>query len=420
MIGNSQDDTKHSDAEMDAKRLHDSWSWKEWFVGILPGLTFLVFEGCMFMLTLYAGKCYLAVSEGDTSSKPYCIAASICGIMLAALPLAALFLPSLAPIWFDWAACCSDMHIRKFCSRITTACLHMAFVMTLFVLLMLVVTTATQLQDIQTTLRLQADCLDGSLLEVQELLTYKMKGGSATQARRSLMNQVEPSMIRALAVGNAAGPSNVRIANAKRRESGKTDFNYESGQVTDVHIEFDSFLNPGNNSLQLWLVYNARLHGKPGCNEGGSVCSDSPGFTRVEGQWLVDRGDVSGDLQLGTCGSNSAEKGDCALVRGNLSGYKASVSHNEGNTWNINLRLPESLRVGSEACPLAWEVPDRNVFWVVGAGLLFVAGAICCGALQVSGHNEGSALFVAFACALCFLIAAIVFFGLALFSDFIS
>lgn len=362
MIGNLCDDTNHSDAKMEPKSLTEIWSWADWFVGLLPFLTFLVFEMCLLMLTLYTCKCYLAVSEGDSSFKPYCIAAATCGILLSTLPFAAWCLPSLSSIWFEWALCCSDMDLRRHFSLVITACVHMAFGIAMFVLVMLVFTTATELQDIQTVIRLRPDCSDGRLLEVQELLTYKMKGGSTTKASRSLMNQVEPTMIRALAVGNAAGPSNVRIAKTTRQVPGKTAFNYESGQVTDVDIQFDSFANPGNSSLQLWLVYHARLHGTPGCNDGGSVCSDSPGFTRVAGQWLVDRDDSPGGLQLGTCGSNAAEKGECALVSGTLSGFEASIAHVEGVTWNVNLRLPESLKVGSEVCPLAWKVPDRNVF----------------------------------------------------------
>eukprot|EP00928_Gymnodinium_smaydae_P069369 TRINITY_DN5282_c0_g1_i1.p1 TRINITY_DN5282_c0_g1~~TRINITY_DN5282_c0_g1_i1.p1 ORF type:complete len:446 (+),score=28.21 TRINITY_DN5282_c0_g1_i1:69-1340(+) len=397
--------------------------WIEHLKDAVPCLAFFLHEFLLLMLTLYLGKCYLVVNSGDTSMLLYgCLAFGV-GILVVLLPISGLCSEHLSEIWFGEPRYCPG---GKVLSRVMTFIFHAGFLIAMIVLFALLFSTTASLDHVSSTMWIRPSCSDGKLLEVHELLTYRMKGGRTSLATRLLDNQVEPTDFAVFPAGGDAGPSSLRISKIDRKEPGVTSWYYESGQRTQLNFEFDTFTNPGNSSLQFWLVYLARLRGSSArCSDGGAVCSDEldSALSRVTGHWTTTEVGAASDLVIGSCASglktDFVDK-TCASSSNATSATDAYVDMVTPGEWTVVARVPKDSSVGSQKCPLAWAQPERNIFWIVGSGALLAAGTICFLAFSIAdsgGANEGGPILCAAALSCCCVIIAVVLFGLALFSD---
>jgi len=287
-------------------------------------------------------------------------------------------------------------------------CLHTLYAIAFLVLAALPFESQADLVSIATDLRLRGSCVGGSLLDVSEDLTYSLKSGFTTQVERQFQNHAEPANFKAEWVGS---PVSVAIEEVVRKDPKKYAMDYESGQVTTVKLKFDAHYAKGNaTSFTLRLRYVARLYGDTGeCSDGGAICPGFSGWNTVKGWWEVPSSeDVHTSVALSGCYTSG--NGSCHSNWEIGLGPAAKAD----NRWQVSFSAPTELGVGSDACPFAWELGSRNIWWVLTAVSLMLAASVCFCLMYGGGDGAVPGLF----CIGCLVLMAFIFFMFALMSDF--
>merc|ERR1712072_977262 len=93
-----------------------------------------------------------------------------------------------------------------------------------------------------------------------------------------------------------------------------------------------------------------------------------------------------------------------------------ALKKTDDERWELKLHAPDGVGIGSGACPLAWSLGSRNIWWVLTACSFAIAACICMCLVYV--HVDGKCIAAAMAVICFFLVLAFVFFMFAMMSDF--
>lgn len=367
---------------------------------------FLMYEFLLLTTLLYQLRAYYMFLDGEDDMRGPLFFAALVGIALVGLPIAMMQLSTedgIRRIWFDWAPCFHGAPNKTYLNGLVTGLLCAGFFYAIVCHLVVFTDVEAGLTRVDQVLRVEPTCRDRHLLLVEELISFDVQQGFATHAKRSLPDQIEPKILGFDNVHNVPG---LRLAEQKRQTKHAWDLDYESGQLTILKFAFDIH----RKAFQVRLRYLARLRGSSEpCQKGGAVCNLTDGRATVKGWWDVAVEEhVVSSLKIGDC----ATSGACRDAEGEWS-FTATPLKSSRTQYDVEMEVPRSLGVGTEACPLAWELATRNVFWVAGSGLLVGAMAICVCGLSVPGGDKGPILIGA-AGAGVLVVLAVLCFGLAL------
>lgn len=272
-----------------------------------------------------------------------------------------------------------------------------------------------KLIQIDTGIVVRSSCPDSRLLHVTEILTYELEEGFVDKVIRTLDNMIEPANF------TARGPADVGHVHVvpERFESSKTDIHYSGGQVTRLYIRFhDSLVSEGEGALRfvVTLSYNARLRGN-GDSECGSLDEHggSEGITAALGVCPVEGGNrkVEGMWSVPVCRVDAALPDVSVPSEWALVSVTPGVADEKHQQFVITVLAPADLQIGTETCPMAWELAPRNVFWYIGSLFLSAALISCLATIFVANDREGLPVAaMSMGLGACLLLTAGVFFAI--------
>lgn len=378
-------------------------------LGLLPVLMLCMYEIFMLMLFLFQLQGYVTCKNGESCFRARVIAAGVAGMLFAVTP-GFMLLKDIGKEFFSWL---------PFTTRVGLLFLHVAFATLFLVIICLPIESKASLVSIATELRFRDDCSNGKLLQVSEDLTYSLHSGFTTTAQRVLHNQAEPNHFTAEWVGPSStnewmGNHSVVVRKVKTNRPGKWMMDYESGQLTTVHLQFEKLVSKLDGaSFTLRLHYTARPYGDEGeCLDGGAVCAESTTRSTVFGWWEVPGADeVPSTVSVKGCTVNPG----CSDRAWELPLGPVPVKN---RVWDLRFYAPTAVGIGSDSCPLAWSIGSRNIWWVLTGVCLFIASLICLCLVYSNSSGDKSIILCALAIMGCCVLLAIVFFMFAMLSDF--
>eukprot|EP00928_Gymnodinium_smaydae_P016858 TRINITY_DN1637_c0_g7_i1.p1 TRINITY_DN1637_c0_g7~~TRINITY_DN1637_c0_g7_i1.p1 ORF type:complete len:404 (-),score=50.38 TRINITY_DN1637_c0_g7_i1:214-1425(-) len=248
---------------------------------------------------------------------------------------------------------------------VAAACVMVAFIVAFFTMMNMHVKQDFELIGVDTTLSIRPDCARGKLVDVSEMLTYKIEAPKLlnatylTSVTRVLNDQVVPSNV---TVEGLPPLTNVRIANMEESLPQKFDPSYSSTLPKRiVKIAFDRLFSEYGQAdviFSVRLKYTARLIEIDCSKLGAAQC----------GQWYVPEvkhDEVSSKLSV-LCDGLGAPSVTTLMQQ-----TCGSVMRASKGSYDIRLNLP-TLEIGSKACPFAWKKPVQSWVWYIGACLLSV------------------------------------------------
>lgn len=375
------------------------------------GLLLFGYEFFLIMLFFFQLQSYsICTDAGDSCSRLQIVGAGVVGVLFSVAPACAAFHSGLREGMIAFFEGFDD-RCGTTCSRgckISLAALHVIWLILFIVFAVLPFESAAELSQIATEIRIREGCEGGYLFEIRENLTYALESGFTTSVQRILQNQVEPANFESY---STTGSEVVSVEKVQRTDPKKYSLNYESGHLTKVYLKFDKHVaRRSGKSFSVQLRYLARPYGDLGdCSDGGAVCPDTSNASKskMKGWWSVHaEDDIPNSVILKGCSSATCNA-DWTVPVGTLS--------RSDEKWNLNLEGPVAIGMGTDACPLAWSVGSRNIWWVCTAVALAAAACMC--AVLANGPS-GDGVVPLLACVCFWLIVAFVFFMLATTSDF--